>query len=419
MGLVGLLAAAMTITTMMVMAGRLEADIDQALRQAGSDARAVVESGSLPDRGVTSIRALPHRGSDPQSGTFVLILRPDGTLVGDPPPLAGLPDAAAVAAAASSDDLRHLTLSDVSIRLLTTRFDPPVSAGGEQVGYVQVGLIGTIEEQQKRSLFQSMLVLTVIGLLGTAVVGWVVTRRVMAPIRATFEHERQFVAEASHQLRTPLAILRSCAEVLQREGRVAPEGQALVEDMIGEADRLAQVVDELHALAVLQAAPSCAAEPVDVVELARGAVERGRALGRSRRVDVVLDDAAAAGGGLEVAGSRRALDELLMVLVENAIRHSPERGTVRLGVAPAGSTAELTVDDQGPGIAEADRERIFEPFARLAQDTAGSGLGLAIAREIATQHGGRVEATAAPSGGARLRLTLPLATGRPPTLPTG
>lgn len=409
-GMVGLLAVAMALATMMVMAGRLEADVDQALRQAGSDARAAVAGGSLPDRGVTSIRALPHRGSDPQSGTFVLVLRPDGSLVGDPAPLPGLPDAAAVAAASSSDDIRHLSLGDVDVRLFTTRLDPPVAAGGEQVGYVQVGLIGTIQEQQKRSLFLSMLVVIVIGLLGTAVVGWVVTRRVMAPIKATFEHERQFVAEASHQLRTPLAILRSSAEVLQREGRVAPEGQALVEDMIREADRLAQAVDELHALAVLQAAPSRAAEPVDGAALARGAVERGTALGRARGVTVVLDEATAAGGaGLQVVGSRRALDELLMVLIENAIRHSPDRGTVRLGVARAGSTVELTVDDQGPGIPEADRERIFEPFARLAQDAGGSGLGLAIAREIAAQHGGRVEATAAPSGGARLRVTLPLA----------
>jgi signal transduction histidine kinase len=406
-GLVGLLAVAMTIVTMMVMAGRLEGEVENALRAGAADARAAVASGRLPDRGVESIQAQTHRGSNPQSGTFVLALRADGSLIGDPAPLPGLPDAAAVAAAGSADDIRSETPGDVSIRLLTTRLDPPVAVDGEQVGYLQVGLIATIEEQQKRSLFLSMLVLTVLGLLGTAVVGWVVTRRVMAPIRAAFEHERRFVAEASHQLRTPLAILRSSAEVLEREGHVGPEGRPLVEDLMAEADRLTQVVEELHSLAALQAAPRLAVEPVDVVELAGQAVERGLVLGRARGVNVVLEGGEAEGGPT-VTGSRRALDELLMVLVENAVRHSPDGGTVRLGVAASEATVELTVDDEGPGIPEGDRERVFEPFARLAQDAEGSGLGLAIARQIAVQHRGWVEAADAPSGGARLRVTLPL-----------
>jgi signal transduction histidine kinase len=418
-GLVGLLAVAMTVATMMLAVGRLQADADQALREAASEARASLMAGAMPSRGVASIQAQPHRSSSPQSGTFVLVLNPDGSLLGDPAPLAELPDQLAVAAAHSSDDIRSVTPGDVQIRLLTIRLDPPAVIDGEQVGYLQVGLIATLEEQQKRSLFLSMLLMTVIGLAGTALVGWIVTRRAMRPIQAAFERERRFVAEASHQLRTPLAVLRSSAEVLEREGRVTREGRPLVRDVIGEADRLARIVDELHALAVLQAAPRQAAELVETVGLARGAVGRARALGRARGIHVVLDSPATArgrgatapAGGLCVEGSRRALDELLMVLLENAVRHSPDRGTVRLGVARAGSTVELTVDDQGPGIPPADRERVFEPFARLAQGTAGSGLGLAIAREIAAQHGGRVEATTAPSGGARLRATLPLATG--------
>jgi signal transduction histidine kinase len=97
-----------------------------------------------------------------------------------------------------------------------------------------------------------------------------------------------------------------------------------------------------------------------------------------------------------------------MILLENAIRYSPDRGTVRLGVARLGPQVELTVDDEGRGIAEGDRERIFEPFARVAEAPSGSGLGLAIAAQIVAAHGGRIEALEAPGGGARLRVALPL-----------
>jgi signal transduction histidine kinase len=412
-GLFGILAAAMMLATMFVVASGLGAEVDRALREAGSSARDEISGGHLPDRGVTQIRALPHRSSDPQSGTFVLALRPDGSLIGDPAPLPGLPDAAAVAAAGSSEDLRSETFDEVGIRLLTIKLDPPVSIGNEQVGYVQVGLITTMEEQEKRRLFVSMLVVAAFGLAGTALVGWAVTRRAMQPICDTFEHERRFLAEASHQLRTPLAVLRSSAEVLEREGHVTSKGRPLVDDIVAEADRMGLIVDELHALAMLQAAPRPAAEPIEVAGLVGDAAERGRALGRSKGVTVEADTAAlgpvAARGEVFIRGSRRALDELLLILIENAIRHSPKHGTVRLAAGVTGSRVEIAVDDQGPGIPTADRARIFEPFARLADDTGGSGLGLAIAREIVAQHGGRIEAADSPAGGARLRIELPLA----------
>jgi two-component system OmpR family sensor kinase len=411
-GLVGLLAAAMLMATMALTVNRLEADVDQSLRAAASEARTTLLNGNLPDRGVVSIDAQGHHGSNPASGTFVLVLRPDGSLIGQAPPIAGLPDSTALTAAVSGEDVRSVSPGGVDIRLLTVRLDPPVGVAGEQVGYLQVGLIATLESEQRRSVFLSMLAVAAFGLLGATLVGWIVTRRAMRPVQAAFQRERRFVAEASHQLRTPLAILRSSAEVLEREGHVTPAGQSLVRDVVSEADRLGRIVDELHALAVHQAAPRPDAGLVDVLELSEGVVGRARALGRARGVQVVLAGPAGAHGRLCVAGSQPALDELLMVLLENAIRHSPDRGTVSVIVAPGASRVEITVDDEGPGIPKAERERVFEPFARLTQVGGGSGLGLAIAREIAAQHNGRVEAAAAPSGGARLRLTLPLAGGR-------
>ena len=407
-GLFGVLAATMALATMMLAASGLEAEVDRAVREATARARSEVAAGQMPDRGVDRITDLGHHSSDPQSGVFVLALRPDGSLIGQPAPLPGLPDDAAIAAAGSGDDLRRAEPGGVGVKLMTVKLDPPLIADGEEVGYLQVGLITTMEEQERRNLFLSLVVVALLGLLGTALLGWAVTRRAMQPVRVALEHERRFLADASHQLRTPLAVLRSSAEVLKLEGRVGPKGQPLVDDVIDEADRLARIVDDLHALAVLQAAPRPPEERVDVAAVAREASDRARALGRVRQVEVVFDAAPGCGGEQPVLGSRRALDELLMILLENAIRYSPDRGTVRLGVARLGPQVELTVDDEGRGIAESDRERIFEPFARVAEAPSGSGLGLAIAAQIVAAHGGRIEALEAPGGGARLRVALPL-----------
>jgi two-component system sensor histidine kinase BaeS len=115
---------------------------------------------------------------------------------------------------------------------------------------------------------------------------------------------------------------------------------------------------------------------------------------------------------LPVVGDRDRLVQLLLVLVDNAFRHSPDGGCVTVAVAPAGGrSAAVTVDDEGPGVPADAREAIFEPFARLpgsrTRADAGSGLGLAIARRLAELHGGTLVATAAPGGGARFVLSLP------------
>ena len=107
--------------------------------------------------------------------------------------------------------------------------------------------------------------------------------------------------------------------------------------------------------------------------------------------------------------------QLLLGLVDNALRHSPSGGSVTIGAAADGDDAMLWVDDEGSGIAEADRERVFEPFYRGAGTTrtdGGAGLGLAIARQIVVAHGGTIVAERAPSGGARMVVRLPLRDGR-------
>jgi signal transduction histidine kinase len=174
------------------------------------------------------------------------------------------------------------------------------------------------------------------------------------------ENERRFVADASHELRTPLTALRGNVEHLARHG-VTPE---LVADLQGDAERLARLADDLLFLSREEAA----ARPEDDVRLDELAAESGAD--------------AWSGAEVTVAGDRAALARAVANLVENARRHG--RGRVTIDASQSNGLARLAVSDEGPGVADAERERVFERF-----HGGGSGLGLAIVRATAERHGGR------------------------------
>ncbi|MFF7294504.1 ATP-binding protein [Streptomyces sp. NPDC008265] len=214
--------------------------------------------------------------------------------------------------------------------------------------------------------------------------------------------QRQFTADASHELRNPLAAVRSRLEVALAADR--PDRES-VEAALAETDRLQRIAADLLLLARLDGGPPPRTEPVDLALLAAEDVaRRGRA-----RVAPRLD----APAPVPAAGDPARLERALANLVDNAVRHA--RTEVLVRAAGADGWVLLEVTDDGPGIPEADRERVFERFVRLDADrgraAGGTGLGLAIAREIARAHGGDVRALPAPAGGARLVLRVPR---RPP-----
>lgn len=223
--------------------------------------------------------------------------------------------------------------------------------------------------------------------------------------------QRQFVADASHELRSPIAAVRAQLELaLARPSRT--DWPTVVHKALQDTDRLQAVASDLLLLARLDAqeAPSRAA-----VDLAALAAEEVR---RHPGVVVAAGEDGHAGPPVVVHGSRVQLSRLLTNLVDNARRHT--RTTVTVGVSVGVSVGvgvhgdgmvELSVDDDGPGIAEADRERVFERFTRLddarARQDGGTGLGLAIAQDIAHAHGGTLSIGTSPRGGAQIRLRLP------------
>lgn len=209
-----------------------------------------------------------------------------------------------------------------------------------------------------------------------------------------FMMQRRFTANAAHQLRTPLAILRARLDGMG----AGPDTAALKRD----CDRITRVVSQLLAIARLDAHEIEIGETVELCALARETVSALAPLAIAEGRSLSLDAGTAP---IAVRGNSAALDDALGNLIENALRFAPPGGAVEVAVRPG---AALAVLDRGPGIKPEERARVFEPFWRGSDPRGpGSGLGLAIVAEIAAAHGGRVLALDRQGGGTEFRIELP------------
>ncbi|TSH88536.1 sensor histidine kinase [Verticiella sediminum] len=240
-------------------------------------------------------------------------------------------------------------------------------------------------------------------------------------LAANVEAQRRFVADAAHQLKTPLAGIRTQSELAQRTDNPV-ELHASLTRLVEGSERATRLVNQLLALARAEGGPvpELADAPVDLAELARE-----QTLAR-------VPQAIAAGVDLGweeddqdepawVVGNALLLDELILNLVDNALRYTPAGGSVTVRAYRRGDCCILEVDDSGPGIPADERERVFDRFYRVLGHTAeGSGLGLAIVREIAQRHRGTVSLSDnplrhdAPTPGTRVAVELPAAPSAPP-----
>ncbi|WP_248958682.1 sensor histidine kinase [Sphaerisporangium perillae] len=214
-------------------------------------------------------------------------------------------------------------------------------------------------------------------------------------------HQRQFAADASHELRTPVAGLRAQLE----EAQLHPEDtdlKQLLNYSLRDVDRLQAIITDLLLLERVNTGTPQSRTLVDLAEIVRAEVAR-----RPGRFPVRLDLAP----DVTIDAVRTQIGRVLGNLLDNAERHA--RRSVSVTVRREGDTAELIVDDDGDGIAMEDRERIFQRFTRLdaarSRDRGGTGLGLAIARDIIETHGGTIVAATSPAGGARFIGRIPLA----------
>jgi signal transduction histidine kinase len=340
----------------------------------------------------------------------------------------GLPDMDAVTAArATGRDIRTESLTsqgpgpggsaatDVTpVRILTEN----VALTGGPIYTVQVVGDRIAEERT----LQVMLVVLLVGGLVVVLVafgfGTLYARRALVPIResltnqrAALRRQREFAADASHELRTPLTVIRSSVEHLERhrDEPVAKVGSAL-EDIDDEVRHMTAIVEDLLLLARSDSgAVALEHVPVDLGDVAAdGASAMGKpATDRGVRVEVDPQPAV-------VAGDPARLRQLVMILVDNAIRHSPTDGRVGVAVRAEHAGASLVVEDDGPGIRPEDLPHVFERFYRApGAPGGGTGLGLAIAAWIVDRHGGRIEVANRAEGGARFVVSLPATGGVP------
>jgi signal transduction histidine kinase len=217
------------------------------------------------------------------------------------------------------------------------------------------------------------------------------------------DRQQQFVADASHELRSPLASIRQTADVARTHPGALPEGE-LADAGLEESARMQRLVEQL--LLLTRAGEGALVRTLHDVDLDDLALAEAR---RVRRAGLAVDTSGVGAG--RVRGDRAALAQVVRNLVDNAARHADAGLAVAVRETP--HQVELVVDDDGAGIPEEHRQRVFDRFVRLdearARDAGGSGLGLTIVEEIVTAHGGSVSVSSSPLGGARFVVRLPAA----------
>ena len=250
----------------------------------------------------------------------------------------------------------------------------------------------------------------IVALLLAALGSLFLANKALVPIRQAFLRQRQFTADASHELRTPLALIRANAEMLCRHVDRMPNGDGeLVGEIIEETDHLNRLVGDLLTLARADAdSLHLTTRPVDLRVLVSGVHDDLQHLAESRGIETGVS----LNGPVVVQGDEVRLRQLLLILLDNALKYTDAGGRVDVSVAHDENRARLLVTDTGIGIPENDLPHIFERFYRVDQarghETGGTGLGLAIAKWIVDAHRGVIRAESEPGRGTRMQVELPV-----------
>ena len=315
--------------------------------------------------------------------------------------------AAAQAALTSGADWRTVSFNGTRFRLLTYRLDEG-----------RVLQAGRALSDQDRILNLLMLGLLGIGLASLVILGlgsWWLAGRSLGPAQQAWARQQTFIANASHELRTPLTLMRASAEVAQRNlsGAEAPEHtqalHGLLTDILNECDHMGRLVNDLLLLSRLDAGKL----PLELTAVPVAALleDAGRQISRladERRVTIAVQTISG-----EVRADAARLRQVLLILLDNSLQHTPAGGQIKLAAAPLGRQVKLSVSDTGSGIAPEHLPRLFERFYRAddarGREAGGAGLGLAIAKSLIEAQHGHIRVESQPGHGTRVSLTLPRA----------
>lgn len=310
----------------------------------------------------------------------------------------------AVSALERGDRQTERDVSAVTWRAHAHRFALP--DGSRRVGIAAADMVELDHQYAGLLLAFGLAAGLALALLGGG--GWLVAHRSTEPVRDAFQRMRDFMADAAHELRTPVAVVEGHAEVALRQPREKAEYVEILRSVHGEAARLAGILENLLTVARADAgAWPVRLESVFLDDILLDVVENARVLGADKRV--TLDVTALE--ELPVQGDPDLLRQLLMILLDNAIKFSRPESVVRVAVRRDDGQGVLEVADDGPGIEASRLPHVFERFHRgdrARQRESGAGLGLSIARWTADVHGAGIGIDSEPGHGTRVTVQFPL-----------
>ena len=332
---------------------------------------------------------------------------PDGHLLdrGASAASSGLPNLALVRRVARQKDTLTTTTkeNEDGTRVVST----PVVRSGKVVAVVQVAQ--SLQEIHD-TIAKLLLVLIPIGVASlalSAIGGFFMSTRAIKPARDAFERQRAFVADASHELKTPLTLIRADAQVASR-APLEEDVRKLLDHQLSETDRMNVLLSNLLLLARLDAGGlAVARELFDLAEVISETASRFETRAAAKNISLEVKIA----GDLRISGDGERTGQILASLVDNALEHTPKGGCITLTGRREGNRSEARVSDTGPGISGENLPHIFDRFYRSedarSREAVGAGLGLAIARDLARTQGGDLTAENAHGRGAIFRLRFP------------
>jgi signal transduction histidine kinase len=286
---------------------------------------------------------------------------------------------------------------------------PMREESGEVVGVIQYAR--SLERvQQTISRLVLVLLPLALGGLGAALFGGLyMAGRAMRPARESFEKQRAFIADASHELKTPLTLIRADAEVVLYRGHLNQEDRKLVEHSLAETDRMGAILSDLLLVARLDAGEAdVATKPFDLVSVLSEEAERFGVRAADKGVHLEVQTPSE----LLTRGDFKRTRQIIAVLLDNAVRFVPPGGSIAVSGRLQDRWVEASVTDTGPGISPEHLPHLFDRFyraeaSRTRSTSGGTGLGLAIARELARAQDGDLVAESVEGRGATFRLRLP------------
>lgn len=290
----------------------------------------------------------------------------------------------------------------------------PIAHQGKQVGTLFVGEDISEYYHMLKALFIMMLLFCLLFLVITAVVGYFMAGKAMIPIQQAFLRQREFVADASHELRTPISIFQASVEVVESDGNqtLSSFSQQVLADMKGEIRRMTKLVADLLTLARADSgASNIIKEKIDLIALAKPIVRSMQPLALAKEITLLMNGAET----LSVMADRERIGQLLVILIDNAIKYTPNGGRIEVAItedAIPRSMAVISVRDTGIGISEEDKNLIFKRFYRVdkvrSREQGGVGLGLSIAKWIVDVHKGKIKVESAQGAGSNFIISIPI-----------